>query len=142
MDIINGQIKNIVDPTDAQDAMTMNTANNTASGIPRVWKNGTQLVSAKEYWSTAVVASGVARFYLTSDHTGSGSAIFTTIYKESMNFLIEDASNTYQFSGITIDANKKYVDVTVGRLGTVILGIIQFITAANGVTIYLQVKGD
>lgn len=142
-DHINGKWTNEPDPIDSSDVMTQAAAQSTAGGIPRVWKNGVQLTTVKEYWSTAVVASGVARFYLTDDHTGSGIAIFGThVYKESMNFYIEDASNQYQFSNITIDVNRKYVDITIGRLGTVLLGILQFIAAANGLTVYLQLKGD
>lgn len=137
-----GQWKNIVDPVDPQDAMTMNTAQTTAAGIPRVWLNGVQKASVKEYFSSAVVAGGTATFYLTDDGTSGGGAVFANVYLESMNLMVYSASSQYQFSSPTVAGNKKSITVTIGVLGTVILGIIQFVAAANGTTIYLQIKGD
>lgn len=138
----NGQWKNLVDPVDAQDAMTMNTAQTTVAGIPRVWVNGVHKSSVWEYYSSAAVSSGNVVFNLTDDGTSSGSAVFTNVYLESLNLIIYSATIQYQFSNPTVSANKKTLTVTVGAIGTVILGIVQFIAAANGITVYAQVKGD
>lgn len=142
MDIIDNQIKNIVDPVASQDAMTMNSAQNTAGGIPRVWVNGAQKTSVKEFFGSATVSSGNVTFNMTTDGTATGPAIFTNVYTESINLFVFDVANQYQFSGLSIAASKKTLTITVGRLGSVLIGIIQFVTAANGVTVYLQVKGD
>lgn len=136
------KIINVANPVNPQDAMTMNSAQTTAAGIPRVWVNGVHKTSVWEYFSSATVSSGNVVFNLTDDGTGSGNAVFSNIYLESLNLIIYSSSAQYQFSAPTISANKKTLTVTVGVLGTVILGIIQFVTAANGITVYAQVKGD
>lgn len=141
-DMGGAQMKNISDPVDSQDAMTMNTANTTAGGIPRVWVNGARKTSVWEYFSSATVSGGNVVFNLTDDGTATGNAVFTNVYLESLNIIIYSATIQYQFSAPTISANKKTLTVTVGAIGTVILGIIQFISAANGITVYAQIKGD
>lgn len=140
MIVENGQLKNVVDPVDPQDGMTMNTATNTVGGIPRVWVNGVRKTSVWEYFTSATVSSGTVVFNLTDD--GSGNAVFTNVYLESLNLIIYSATAQYQFSNPTVSANKKTLTVTVGQLGTVILGVVQFVTATNGLTIYAQIKGD
>lgn len=142
MIIENGQLKNVVDPVDPQDGMTMSLAQTTVAGLPRVWVNGVHKSTVKEYNSSATVSSGTVVFNLTDDGTGSGNAIFANVYLESLNIIIYSATVQYQFSNPTVSANKKTLTVTVGQLGTVILGIVQFVTAANGITVYAQVKGD
>lgn len=138
----NGQWKNIIDPVDTQDAMTMNSAQTTASGIPRVWVNGVHKASVWEYYSSATVSSGNVVFNLTDDGTSGGNAVFTNVYLESLNLIVYSATVQYQFSNPTVSGNKKTLTVTVGQLGTVILGVIQLVSAANGITVYGQVKGD
>lgn len=112
------------------------------AGAARTWVNGVKKSYVKEYFATATVSNGTAVFYLTDDGTANGNAIFTNIYTESSNFLTLDLGNQYQFGNVVVAANKKSITVSVNRLGTIILGVIQFITAANGQTVYLQVKGD
>lgn len=138
----NGQLKNVVDPVDMQDGMTMSSAMNTAAGIPRVWVNGVRKSSVWEYYASATVSSGNVVFNLTDDGTSGGNAVFTNVYLESLNLIIYSSTAQYQFSAPVVSANKKTLTVTVGVLGTVILGIIQFVTAANGITVYAQIKGD
>lgn len=108
----------------------------------QVWKMGIRKYSAIQYISSAIVTTGSVTFYLTDDGTSAGNAVFTNIYKESANFWVEDSTNQYQYSSFTIASNKKSITITVGRLGTVLLGILQFVTAANGVTVYLTIMGD
>ena len=141
-DMGGAQMINIADPINAQDAMTMNSANNTASGIPRLWNNGVSKTTVKEFCGSSTVSSGSVTFNLTTDGTSTGPAIFSNVYQESTNLWINDASNQYQFGGYSLSGNKKTLTFTINKLGTVIAGLIQFISAANGVTVYLQIKGD
>ncbi len=136
------KIINIADPVNPQDAMTMNTANNTVAGIPRLWVSGVHKSTVWEYYSSANVSSGNVVFNLTDDGTSSGNAVFTNVYLESLNLISYSSTSQYQFNNPIISGNKKTLTVTVMTLGTVILGVIQFISAANGVTVYMQIKGD
>lgn len=138
----NGQLKNVVDPVDPQDAMTMSLAQTTVAGLPRVWVNGVHKSTVWEYYASATVSSGTVVFNLTDDGMGTGNAVFTNVYLESLNLIIYSSTAQYQFSAPTVSSNKKTLTVTVGAIGTVILGIVQFISAANGITVYAQVKGD
>jgi len=135
------QISNIADPVNPQDAMTMNTANTTATGIPRYYKSGVKKTSVWMYDTSGTVSNGTVVFYLTDDGTVNGNAIFTNIYSESIQIFAPSATDSFVMS-FAIAGNKKSITVTVNRLGTVIAGLIQFISAANGTTVYLQVKGD
>lgn len=112
------------------------------SNKPTLWKSGVNKSNFIEYISSAVVASGTVSFNLTDDGLSSGNVIFTTVFKESANFWIEDSQNQYQYSGYSLSENKKVLTVTINRLGSVLLGIVQFISAANGVTVYLTIKGE
>lgn len=123
-------------------AQTNNASLDFVKNKNQVWKTGTRKYTAIQYVSSATVASGAVTFYITDDGTASGNAVFTNVYKESANFWVEDSSNQYQYSGFTVAANKKSITVTVGKLGSVLLGIIQFLTAANGTTVYLTIMGD
>jgi len=129
---------NVLDGTDDNNGTTLSQV----KIIPRVWVNGVRKSQVKEYLASAVVSSGTAIFYLTDDGTAEGNAIFTNIYKESASFWIDDPTVQYQFGEYTLAADKKTLTLTVNKLGTVLVGIIQFISAANGVTVYMQVKGD
>lgn len=114
----------------------------TTDQIPRLWVNGTHKSIVKEFHSSATVSSGTVVFNMTDDNTSSGNAIFANVYLESLNIIIYSTSIQYQFSSPTVSSDKKTLTVTVGQLGTVLLGIIQFVSAANGITVYAQIKGD
>lgn len=140
MEEINGQLKNVIDPVDNQDAMTKNTATTTVGTIPRVNLNGVVQSSVWECARSATVSSGTVIFNLTTDNTSGGTAIFATIFKESANFWVDDATNQYQLGGYTISANKKTLTLTVNKVG-LSLGILVFTSAANGVPVNMTIKG-
>lgn len=77
------------------------------TGVPRTWVNSVQKTSVKEYFGSSTTSSGVATFYLTTDGTSDGPAIFSNVYKESFQPWIEDANNSYQYSNYTLAGNKK-----------------------------------
>lgn len=106
------------------------------------WVNGVKKSMVKEYCASAVVANGSAVFYLTDNGTSGGNAVFNNVYKESANFWVDNSSAQYQMGGYTLSEDKKSITISVGALGSVIIGIIQFVNATNGVTIYLRIKGD
>lgn len=109
---------------------------------PQTWVNGVKKTYVKEYLASVTVSGGTATFYLTDDGTSGGNAIFTNVYTESMNMFVQDVTNSYMFGNISVAGNKKSLTVTVNKLGTVLIGVIQLISAANGTVVYLQLKGD
>lgn len=108
----------------------------------QLYRNGTLKTAPKTYMTTGTVASGTVTFNLTDDNTATGNALFSTIYKESLNWWIDDAANQYQVGGYTVAGNLKTLTLTINRLGTVILGLIQFTVAANGTTVNITVWGE
>lgn len=112
------------------------------TSIARIYRSGTLKTSPKMYTGTAIVASGAITFYITSNGISTGSAVFSNVYKESLNWWLDDANNQYQVGGYTLSGDKKSITLTVNRLGSVLIGIIQLITAANGATLNLSVWGD
>lgn len=111
------------------------------SKLPPLYKNGIIQIYPKAYVTSAVVSGGTAIFYLTDDNTASGNAMFTGVYKESLNWWIDDATFQYQIGGYTISSDKKTLTLTVNKLGTVVLGLIQLVSAANGVVVNLTIWG-
>lgn len=112
------------------------------SDIPRIWVSGVHKITVKEADLSAVVSGGLAVFYLTDDGTSGGNVIFNNVYLQSINLLAASASNSFMYSNLTLSGDNKSLTVTVNQLGTILLGIIQIVSAANGVVVYLQIKGD
>lgn len=108
----------------------------------RLWYGTVWCCRPRFVIKSAVVSGGVATFYLTEDGTAGGKAIFKTVHKESANFWIDNAAAQYQFGGWNLSADKKTLTINVNRLGSVLLGIIQFTAAANGDTVNMTVWGD
>ena len=108
----------------------------------KLYRSGVQKPAVKIYTGSADISSGSAVLYLTTDGTASGSAIFNNVYKESFSWWIDDAANQYQLGGYTLSEDNKSVTINVNRLGTVLIGIIQFITGANGVVVNMSIWGD
>lgn len=140
MRIENGQIKDIVDPTDAQDAMTQNQATATAANIPRFNDNGVTKSSVIDIARSAVVSGGSVTFNLTTDNTPTGTALCTTVFKESMNWWVDDSVNQYQLGNYSLSADKKTLTLTVNKIG-LSLGVLVFTSAANGITVNMTIKG-
>lgn len=110
--------------------------------LMKLYKSGALKVQPKAYITSGVVAGGTVVFYLTSDSTNSGDVVFNNVYKESLNWWIDDTGAQYQVGGYTLSADKKTLTLTINKLGSVLLGIIQLTSAANGVTVNLTVWGD
>ncbi len=102
--------------------------------------NGTY--RADDYYNSATTTSGVATFYLTSDKTSSGTALYTTI--DFVAPIINDASNNYTY-GWSYNSGTKALSVTYKQNGTALLSLINVLTGPanvpNGTTGYVFVKG-
>ena len=110
--------------------------------IPEFWLDGNLKNDVKSCAVTATVASGQAVFNLTQGNTPTGTAIFKNVYLNTIQLGIPDITNVYLFGGIQLSEDKKTLTVQVRRLGTVLLGIIQVINAANGIVPRLVIWGD
>lgn len=141
----NGQLKNVVDPVDMQDGMTMNSAMSTAAGIPRVYVDSVQQTNV---WSCKMhtnTSGGNAVFYLTKDGTSSGIAIFpNNVFLSSLNVITYSSVALYQSSAPTLSNSNKTLTVGINQMTGVSLlnGLINLVTASNGITVYMQIEGN
>lgn len=157
MRIENGQIKDLMDPVDMQDGMTLNHATNFGATLPITWVNGVQKSNVKQYFSSATVATGKVRFYLTDNGISSGNAVLiNAIYIQSRNLFVDDTGNSYIFGNYVIGTGNKYVEFDIRKLNStssnglvnLLGGALSFLTGivftvpADGLTVYLQIKGD
>ncbi len=131
----NGQIKDMNAGTETTDGASWGQS-------AKFYRSGALKLGPKMYSNSAVVSGGNITFYLTDNGLASGNPIFTNVYKETMNWWIDDANNQYQLGGYILSGDLKSITLNVNRLGSVLLGIIQFIGAANGATVHLVVWGD
>ena len=96
------------------------------------------------YCSKAVTAGGAGgvTFYITSDGTSGGSAVFNNVYADTIAVCVYGASGNYQAYSPAVAGDKKSVTCTISQL-TSILGILTFNSAAaNGLDCRLYVMGD
>ena len=98
----------------------------------------------KPYSNTATTTSGVATFYLTSDKTVGGSALYSTnVYP---NIIVNDAASNYTY-GWVLSGDKKTLTVTakvssqnvVALVGLTLIGVPA--NVPNGTTVYLTCFG-
>lgn len=98
-----------------------------------------------DYTNNATTTSGVSVYYLTSDKTISGTALYSNV--TSVLPIINDANNNYTY-GWTISGDKKTLTVTskasqatfISLLGLSLLGAPA--NVANGTTVSVTVKGN
>lgn len=107
-----------------------------ANYVSGVAKTGTYTVTA-----APVVAggAGVARFYIDSNGDGTGTAP-SEVYTSSLQAVVVNTTASYLPQSMTVDTNKKYIDVKMGQLATGLAGIIPILTgavanAANGTVV-------
>lgn len=118
---------------------------------PIAFSSGTEKPGDYPYISSAAVAggAGVVRFYLTTDGTSSGAAIFSEIDADSVQVQVWNSTNSYIPASVTVDTNKKYIDVTMKQLTFTsgLAGILNVLTGAslvsapNGTTVKCVVFG-
>lgn len=101
-----------------------------------VVKTGTYAVIAAP---TVAGGAGVARFYIDSNGDGTGTAP-SEVYTSSLQAVVVNTTASYLPQSMTVDTNKKYIDVKMGQLATGLAGIIPILTgavanAANGTVV-------
>lgn len=114
----------------------------------RVWNGSSWVCCPRAIFKAALVAAGVATFYLTDDGTAGGKAIFRNVYKPSTNFWVDDANAPYMFGGWALSGDKKTLTINVKQsagivialLGLTLLGVPT--NAANGTEVNLSIWGD
>jgi len=132
----NGQIKDLVDGA-------VNTDGATIEQSTAIMHNGTKKILCKMVAFSAVVSGGSATFYLTDNGLAGGNAVFpNAVFKETANFWIDNATTQFQFGNFTVSPDRKTLTVTVNQIGSVLLGLLQFVGAANGVTVHLRIEGN
>lgn len=140
MEIVNGQIKNLADAVDNTDGVT---AEQSTVLYRNMTGTATKQILVREQSGQAVAASGSLTIYLTDDGTASGVAVFpNNVFKETLNLWVDDATTQFQFGNYTLSNGNRTLTLNINRLGTVLLGIIQFLAAANGTTVHYRIKGN
>lgn len=114
------------------------------TGIDKQLTLGNGTYKLDDYYNTVSVAGGVgvAIFYLTSDKTSTGTALYTTL--DYVNPFVNDATTNYSY-GYSYNSGTKALSVTTNRaVGVTILSInvLGIPTAVpNGTSIQVLVKG-
>lgn len=108
----------------------------------KAWVTGVLKPNSFIYYSKTTTASGVATFYITDDGTATGSAVYTNVYADTITVTPYGTAALYQMSSPAVAGDKKSITVTVSQVTSVLLGLIQSTTAANGVDVRLLVLGD
>lgn len=125
------------------DVETLATANTyTDTKARKAWVSGALKTGAYPYLSKATTSSGTATFWLTTDGTSAGAAVFNNIYADSIAVVIYGNSANYQPFSPVVAGDKKSVTVSVNQTTSVLLGLLQLVSASNGVDVRLLVVGD
>lgn len=154
METRNGQIKDLVDATDNTDGITAEQATVTYQGTNNTI---TKQILAKEYCGSVTVSGGTATYYLTTDGTSTGTALFSNnVFKSTANFWVDDANNSFVYGGYTVSNSNRTLVVSISRLSasssnalinllgavTSFLTGIVFTGAANGTVVHLRIRGN
>ena len=101
----------------------------------------TEKTGSFRIYKNATVASGVATFHLTVDGTSTGAALFTEVYDDSVQLIVNDPLASYQIGWAFSNSNKTITatanKLTTANILTGLLGQAQ----ANGATVKLIVEG-
>lgn len=108
----------------------------------KAWVTGVLKPNTFVYYSKATTVSGNVTFYITDDGTATGNAVFTNVYADSTTISPYGSSAVYQISAPTVASDKKSITATVNQVTSVVLGLIQISSAANGVQVNMLVLGD
>jgi len=109
--------------------------------IGRAVVGTTEKTMAFRTYKNATVASGVATFHLTDDGLSTGNALYTEVFQDSVQMIVNDALASYQMSWAWSNGNKT-LTVTANKLTTanILTGILGQ-AQANGAVVKLCVEG-
>lgn len=113
-----------------------------AAAHRKAWVTGVLKPDSFVYYTKATTSGGIVTFYITDDGTATGNAVYTNVYADSIMISPYGSSAVFQVSAPTVAVNKKSVSATINQVTSVVLGLIQISSAANGVDCRLLVLGD
>lgn len=108
----------------------------------KAWVTGVLKLGAFPYLSKATTSGGTATFYITDDGTATGNAVFTNVYADSIAVVVYGTSANYQPFNPVVAGNNKSITISVNQTTSVLLGVLQIVSASNGVDVRLLVLGD
>lgn len=107
------------------------------------WINGSWKPNAVPFYASASTSGGTAVFWLTDTGGSGGNAVFANnVYSATINSGPFGQNASYQLYNPVISGDKKSITVNVTQTTTVLVGLLQFTNASNGVDIRLIVLGD
>lgn len=133
-----------------QRAIKMYFSGHRRTYVNGVAQNGTaQTGDIIEWIDSVTTTSGNAVFYVTSDHTGTGTALCSTIFQSGADATTVDPTASYprgvatisgDFKSVTIPFNKQVFSGIV-LLSTNILGSVTFSATPNGTVVNATIIG-
>lgn len=92
-------------------------------------------------YKSATVSSGTAVFHLTSDGTSTGTALYTEVFQDSVQLIVNDSAASYQMSWAWSNSDKT-LTVTTNKLTTanILTGVLGQ-GQGNGAVVRLTVEG-
>lgn len=107
-----------------------------------VYNNSTGVFSNTDYWNTGTTTSGAVIFYLTSDKTSSGTALYSTV--DYVNPLVNDVTQNYTY-GWSYNSTTKALTVSAKTNLTAVITLLTVVleptNVSNGTSIQVVVKG-
>lgn len=113
-----------------------------AAARRKAWVSGVLKNDSFVYYSKATTANGAVTFYLTNDGTANGTPVFTNVYADSVTISPYGAAALYQISNIIVADDKKSITATVNQVSSVVIGLIQVVSAANSIQCNMLCLGD
>lgn len=111
--------------------------------------SGNRWVEVKEYVNSGTTTNGLATFYLTTDGTAAGAALFKNVLAVTPSVMLNAANpgDAPKVSVRSISADRKTLVVQASRPGAAVTLLSTSLLAAdvwvpNGTTIYVRVTGE
>lgn len=111
------------------------------SEIRMGYVTGVQKMGLFPYLAKASSTSGTITFWLTDNGLSTGNAVFSEIAEDGITISPYGNSNAYQIGTPVVSGNRKSVTATITQTSSVLLGLLSFTSAANGVDCRCIVMG-
>lgn len=113
-----------------------------ATARRKAWVNGVLKNDSFIYFVQATTVSGVVTFPITDDGTATGNAVYANVHTPTVTITPYGNGAVYQVFNIAVAGNKKTITASVNQVTSVLVGLLQSTTAANGITCTMLVLGD